>query len=135
MAEQLDCAVSLREDEHPQRARDCDRTGARRLPIGAELVPAGGVHFRVWAPRQRLVEVMILSGPGAPATVALSPEEDGYFAGLVPRASAGSRYVFRLGGEHGPVLPDPASRYQPEGLSGSSQVVDPSAMCWSGERA
>jgi maltooligosyltrehalose trehalohydrolase len=110
--------------------RGHDRTEARRLPIGAEVMATGGVHFRVWAPKPPTVEVVILSGPGAPATVALSPEEDGYFAGAVPHAAAGSRYVFRLGGKHGPEFPDPASRYQPEGLDGPSQVVDPSAMRW-----
>jgi 1,4-alpha-glucan branching enzyme len=31
---------------------------ARRLPVGAEALPGGGVHFRVWAPRRRRVEVV-----------------------------------------------------------------------------
>ena len=29
----------------------------RRLPIGAEPQPGGGVHFRVWAPRRKRVVV------------------------------------------------------------------------------
>src|SRR5438270_9352455 len=107
-----------------------ERTWTRRLPVGAEVVPSGGVHFRVWAPKQRSVEVVLRSGPGAPATVALSSEDDGCFAGLILEAAAGTRYAFRLGGADGPVLADPASRYQPEGLDGPSEVVDPSSAHW-----
>ena len=32
---------------------------ARRLPVGAEVLPQGGVHFRVWAPRRKSVKVII----------------------------------------------------------------------------
>ena len=128
MIERSGRAESPRDD--PERIRGRDRTGARRLPIGAELVPTGGVEFRVWAPRQRTMEVVLLSGPAVPVTAALSPEEEGCFAGVVPGAAEGTRYAFRLGGKHGPLLPDPASRYQPEDLLGPSQVVDPSAMRW-----
>jgi maltooligosyltrehalose trehalohydrolase len=114
----------------PGRGGGRERTWARRLPVGAEVVPSGGVHFRVWAPKQRSVAVVLRSGPGAPATVALSSADDGCFAGLIREAAAGTRYAFRLGGADGPVLPDPASRYQPEGLEGPSEVVDPSSAHW-----
>jgi 1,4-alpha-glucan branching enzyme len=59
----------------------------RRFPIGAELQPKGGTHFRVWAPRPKKVEVLLEAGPGAPATAQLKQEADGYFAGLVPQAA------------------------------------------------
>ncbi len=104
--------------------------GDRRLPVGAEVMPSGGVQFRVWAPRPRRVEVMLQSGPGAPGSVPLKAEPDGYYAGLAPSAAAGTRYLLRLGGPDGPRVPDPASRYQPEGLDGPSEVVDPSAARW-----
>ena len=107
-----------------------DRTWPRRLPVGAEVVPSGGVHFRVWAPKHQAVEVVLQSGSGAPATVGLAPEDDGYFAGMARGAAAGTRYTFRLGCPDGPILPDPASRHQPEGIHGPSEVVDPSAMPW-----
>jgi maltooligosyltrehalose trehalohydrolase len=98
----------------------------RRLPIGAEVQPDGRTHFRVWAPRRRTVEV-VLESP-ARGTFPLHAEEDGYFAGFAP-APAGTRYRFRLDGDdyH---YPDPASRFQPEGPHGPSQVVDPSAFAW-----
>src|SRR5262249_48085116 len=96
----------------------------RRLPVGAEPV-AGGVHFRVWAPRARSVEVVLESGEAS----ALSSEVGGYHAGLFPKACAGSRYRYRLDGDK--AYPDPASRYQPEGPHGPSEVVDPSLFQWS----
>ena len=36
----------------------------RRLPVGAEVLPGRGVHFRVWASRRRRVEVVLEGGPG-----------------------------------------------------------------------
>jgi 1,4-alpha-glucan branching enzyme len=36
----------------------------RRLPIGAEVVPARGVHFRVWASQRQRVEVVLEGGRG-----------------------------------------------------------------------
>jgi maltooligosyltrehalose trehalohydrolase len=103
---------------------------ARRVPVGAEVAPGVGVHFRVWAPRHRSVAVVLEGGPGGRVAVALEPEEggDGYFAGTAPGAGAGTLYRFRLGG--GPPLADPASRFQPEGPHGPSQVIDPSAYTW-----
>jgi maltooligosyltrehalose trehalohydrolase len=89
-------------------------------------VPGGKAHFRVWAPRCRRVEVVF---DGKPGSLTLEPEGDGYFAGLAPRAGAGTLYRVRLDG--GDPLPDPASRFQPDGPHGPSQVVDPSAFRWS----
>ncbi len=100
----------------------------RRYAIGAELQPTGGTHFRVWAPRPKKVEVLLETGPGAPAVVQLSPQADGYFAGLVPQAAEGTCYRFRL--DDAGSFPDPASRYQPDGPHGASQVVDPSGFAW-----
>jgi maltooligosyltrehalose trehalohydrolase len=109
----------------------------RRLPVGAEPISGagGGVHFRVWAPVRQRVEVVFEgdgaegaegAGPSGPAV--LTREPDGYFSGEIPGAAVGTRYRFRLDGE-GP-FPDPASRFQPEGPHGPSQVVDPAAFDW-----
>lgn len=95
----------------------------RRLPIGAEVSDAG-VHFRVWAPKRRRVEVEFDG-----RSVSLGTEPGGYFAGLVEGLGPGATYRYRLDGE-GP-FPDPASRFQPEGVHGPSQVVDPSTFAWS----
>ena len=97
----------------------------RRLPIGAEVAPSGGVDFRVWAPKRGRVEVESEGGGGF---TELARDEHGYFSGVVPGLSAGSRYKFRLDGDRS--FPDPASRFQPEGPHGPSQVVDPSTFRW-----
>ena len=96
----------------------------RRLPVGAEPCADGGAHFRVWAPHARTVEVV--TEPGA--AVELEPEGSGYFAGRVAGAAAGARYRYRL--DHQVMLADPASRFQPEGVHGVSEVVDPATFAW-----
>jgi maltooligosyltrehalose trehalohydrolase len=95
----------------------------RRLPIGAEVQAEGGVHFRVWAPRRKTVHVAHERGE-----TPLASEGNGYFSGLVASAGPGLAYRYRLDG--GNTFPDPASRFQPEGPHGPSQVVDPRAFEW-----
>jgi maltooligosyltrehalose trehalohydrolase len=99
--------------------------------VGAEVLPEGSVSFRVWAPKRRRVEVVFerrADGGAAPPPIALAPEPDGWFSGVAEAARAGDRYRFRLDG--GDAFPDPASRFQPEGPHGPSEVVDPAAFRW-----
>jgi maltooligosyltrehalose trehalohydrolase len=96
----------------------------RRLPIGAEVHPEG-VHFRVWAPRRDQVEVLLEDTDRVEPLVRTA---DGYFEGLASGIRAGARYRFRLDGET--TLPDPASRYQPDGPHGASEVIDHRAFRW-----
>jgi maltooligosyltrehalose trehalohydrolase len=103
-----------------------NRQVKRHLPIGADVQQDVRTHFRIWAPRRRTVDV-VLEGSHQ-VTFSLEPEADGYFAGLVS-AGAGACYRFRLdGGDK--LYPDPASRFQPEGPHGCSQIVDPSSFAW-----
>ncbi|HJU06706.1 MAG TPA: malto-oligosyltrehalose trehalohydrolase [Nitrospiraceae bacterium] len=95
-----------------------------RLDLGADVQP-GGVHFRVWAPRRKRVEVLLEEVGQA---IPLEKNEDGYFTGLIPNAKAGMRYRYRLDGEA--ICPDPCSRFQPEGPHGPSMIVDPSSYAW-----
>jgi maltooligosyltrehalose trehalohydrolase len=97
----------------------------RRLPIGAELQQDGQAHFRVWAPRRRSVAV-VLDGPDR-GPYPLRPEGNGYFSGFAP-AAASIRYRYRL--DEDGLFPDPASRFQPDGPHGPSQIMDPSAFAW-----
>lgn len=101
----------------------------RKYPIGAEVSPDGGTYFRVWAPRSPTVAVEM--GPATPtdaplALIPLEAEGNGYFTGNVAEARAGMRYRFRLAQGS---FPDPASRFQPDGPHGPSQIVDP-AFDW-----
>jgi maltooligosyltrehalose trehalohydrolase len=102
----------------------------RRLPIGAEVQPAangGGVHFRVWAPDRQRVAVVI-NDEATPLTRE-GDGSDGYFSGLIAGAGHGTRYQLKLD-DNDYLFPDMASRFQPEGPHGPSQVVDPSRFAW-----
>jgi maltooligosyltrehalose trehalohydrolase len=99
----------------------------RRYPVGAE-VAADGVRFRVWAPRRRRVAV-VFEPECRQSELPLEAEGDGYFAGFAPQAQAGMRYRFRLDDEE-KLFPDPASRFQPAGPHGPSQIVDPRTFRW-----
>jgi maltooligosyltrehalose trehalohydrolase len=101
-----------------------DSAVLRRLPIGAEVVDSRTTHVRLWAPRRSRVEAITTAGVRA----LLTREADGYFSGTIA-ASAGDRYQFRLDDED-KLYPDPASRYQPEGPHGPSEIVDPAAFAW-----
>jgi 1,4-alpha-glucan branching enzyme len=93
------------------------------MPFGAQL-EARGVRFRLWAPSARQV-VLVTSGEGEHTMVPLA---DGWREVFVAEARAGTRYAFRI--DDGPTVPDPASRFQPEGVHGLSEVVDASAYAW-----
>lgn len=104
----------------------------RRLPVGAEITPKGGVEFRVWAPRRKRIDVVFdpdVDGQSALPPLTLQAEENGYFSVTAPQARAGTRYRYRLDDGY-LLLPDPSSRYQPDGPHGASQVVDPAAYAW-----
>src|SRR5262245_51517987 len=98
----------------------------RRRPIGAEILDPQTAHFRVWAPRSRQVE-LVLEHPCR--TLPLEPEGNGYHSARI-EAGGGTLYRFRLD-RAGQLLPDPASRFQPRGPFGPSEVVDLDAFSWS----
>jgi maltooligosyltrehalose trehalohydrolase len=56
-------------------------------------------------------------------------EDDGYYSALVTEAATGDRYWFLLD-DSSDRLPDPVSRFQPEGPHGPSQIIDPSKYEW-----
>jgi maltooligosyltrehalose trehalohydrolase len=97
-----------------------------RMPFGAEPVE-DGVRFALWAPGAERVEVELEAGRG-PAHLPMTSKGGGWFRLLAAEAGPGSRYRFRIDG--GASVPDPASRFQPEGVHGPSVVVDPSAHEW-----
>jgi maltooligosyltrehalose trehalohydrolase len=98
---------------------------ARRRSWGAELDQHGVARFRVFAPGRRGVEVVVGEGAGTRATP-LAPEgETGVWSGAMPDLQPGALYRYRLAGED-QALADPASRFQPQGVFGPSELVDPS---------
>jgi len=89
--------------------------------LGATCLGDGRCRFIVWAPLRQKVEVHLL----APQERLLSLERDeqGYYQGIAEGVEPGSLYFYRLDGLQ--ETPDPASRSQPQGVHGPSQVVDP----------
>ena len=98
----------------------------RRLPVGADPVPSGGTHFRVWAPKSSFVKVLLGKTDSA-EEIELAAEGNGYFSGHLTGAKPGTLYRYKLKSGS---FPDPASRFQPEGPHGPSQIVDPSQFKW-----
>ncbi len=79
----------------------------------------------MWAPTRAAIELILEKTGGVHR---LDRRDDGTFVGSVPGVRAGDRYRYRVDGR-GP-FPDPASRFQPEGVHGPSEVVDASAFRW-----
>jgi maltooligosyltrehalose trehalohydrolase len=94
------------------------------MPEGALLLPEGSCRFRVLAPAAERVELLLTGRSPVP----MEREEFGYWCAEVPGVGPGERYLYRLDGYL--ERPDPASRWQPEGVHAPSAVVDP-AFPWS----
>ncbi len=103
----------------------------QKHPLGAAYLGKGACSFRVWAPRAKRVDVHLLNeGKDMP----LERKEKGYFEGTFDGIGPGALYFFRLDGQKD--RPDPASRFQPQGVHGPSEVIQPdfpwSDASWSG---
>lgn len=97
-----------------------------RMPFGAELQADGQVRFRLWAPTHGTIQ-LALEGHADP--LPMHSRDEGWHELVTDRARAGTRYRFVL--PDGALVPDPASRHQPEDVHGPSEVVDPAAYAWS----
>ncbi len=101
-------------------------------PPGA-FVHDDGVSYRVWAPDHAEVIVRVQRGAGATEDLPMARTDHGYFELHDARGRAGDRYGFMLGGATD-VLPDPASRFQPEGVHKLSECVDSRGFRWECDR-
>jgi malto-oligosyltrehalose trehalohydrolase len=93
------------------------------LPFGAQ-VRDDGVRFRFWAPAARSVD-LVVDG----RELAMPRGDAGWYELSTTEARPGNRYRYRIDGEL--LVPDPASRFQPEDVNGPSEVVAPGAFQWS----
>lgn len=98
----------------------------RRAP-GARVHDAG-VSYCVWAPDHPRLSVKICDAGGTTRELALEREEGGYFTATDPWGRAGDRYRFILSDRS--TAPDPASRFQPDGVHGWSECIDSRRYCW-----
>ncbi|MFT5526557.1 MAG: maltooligosyltrehalose trehalohydrolase [Pirellulaceae bacterium] len=110
------------ETESADTSRDDSRDRLGATPIGPKTT-----RFRVWAPKRKTVGVEIEGENGA-MLHPLAKEVGGYFVGIVEGAGPGDCYRYRLDGNAS--RPDPASRFQPQGVHGPSQVVAADAFNW-----
>jgi len=107
---------------------------ARRLPFGAELQDDGSVRFCLVAPDARTVEVALEDRDGGPRRFFDTERlEDGRCTATLAGAGAMARYQYRIDGER--LVPDPASRFQPDDVHGPSAVIDPGAFDWGADES
>jgi maltooligosyltrehalose trehalohydrolase len=93
--------------------------------LGAARLSEGTCRFRVWAPAAARVEVHLLgdeAGGNPGRHVPMMREERGYHVATISGVPSAALYVYRLDGKV--ETPDPASRFQPLGVNGPSQVCD-----------
>src|SRR3990170_4033026 len=103
-------------------------TAAAGRPTFGAWPDGDGTRFRVWAPAAGRVDVVLDPDGQGPAAIALVRDARGIFDGHAPGVGAGARYKYRLDG--GVPMPDPATRFQPDGVHGASEGVDPSSFRW-----
>ena len=99
---------------------------AWQLDLGARMIAADRVGFTVWAPLANRVAVELVDQDRM--AIPMQPLPKGYFEATVEGVGPRARYRYLLDGKK--TRPDPASRFQPEGVHGSSAVVDPDSFHW-----
>ncbi|UXN75979.1 malto-oligosyltrehalose trehalohydrolase (plasmid) [Devosia sp. A8/3-2] len=80
----------------------------------------GGTRFKIWAPK---CKTMRLKVKGRRTLLELDAIGDSWHRLDVDNVKAGSLYKYVL--PDGSEIPDPASRHQPEGIHGFSEVIEP----------
>ncbi len=99
-----------------------------RMPFGAEPTLDGGVRFRLWAPAAREVELVLHAETSTPQLLRMPGVGGGWYELITQDARVGSRYRYRIDGDL--EVPDPASRRNPEDVTGPSQVIDAEGFAW-----
>ncbi|HEV3118525.1 MAG TPA: malto-oligosyltrehalose trehalohydrolase [Gemmataceae bacterium] len=102
------------------------KTATQNLSYGA-TVSGDQAEFRVWAPRLREITLRLTRAGEQPQDMPMQRDADDFVAAAP--AAAGDRYSYVL--EDGLVVPDPVSRFLPEGVHGATEIVDPAAFRWS----
>jgi maltooligosyltrehalose trehalohydrolase len=95
------------------------------MKLGATLVEDSRCEFLVWAPLADAVDVQIVLP--RELSLPLTKGDMGYFNGTFEGVKAGTLYFYAL--DRGKRRPDPASRFQPHGVHGPSQVIE-SGFAW-----
>lgn len=91
---------------------------------GPTFLTDGRVRFRLWAPAERTVKLLLAGGE----EIEMRAGAEGWHEVETDRAQPGEAYVFRL--SDGVEIPDPAARAQQHGVEGPSLLVDPDGYSW-----
>jgi maltooligosyltrehalose trehalohydrolase len=103
------------------------------MPFGAQVLPDGGTRFRLWAPSSaRVLLELRISNADEPLVLEMHGSLSGWHELIATEAAAGWRYQYVVQSRSTASLavPDPASRSNPDGVHGASEVVDPRAYAW-----
>ncbi len=95
---------------------------------GALRQDDGTVHWRLWAPKHDNVS-LVIDPEGQRTEHTMTVDGQGYHRFTADAVEEGTRYAFRL--PDGRELPDPASRWQPDGVHSPSAVFFPETYRWS----
>jgi maltooligosyltrehalose trehalohydrolase len=87
----------------------------------------GRILFRIWAPDHEAVTLLIRA-EGGETEIPLEAEEYGYWSARWSGPTDDLRYAYRLSTGH--TYPDPASRWQPEGVHKFSAFFHPGRYPW-----
>lgn len=117
-------------------SEDIEQSGSRfhshSMPFGPRLLPEGRIRFRLWAPGAEKVELCLFKSESELLFFDMAPLADGWFQTDNSLATSGSLYQFRINGDL--LVPDPASRYQPNDIHGPSQVIAAEQFDWQHSR-
>ena len=102
-------------------------SGMETFPQLGAFPESTGTRFRVYASDAKKLE-LVLEADGAARTIEMTAAAHGVHETFVDGVTAGARYRYALDGAA--PFPDPASRFQPEGVHGPSEVIDPTAFAW-----
>jgi 1,4-alpha-glucan branching enzyme/maltooligosyltrehalose trehalohydrolase len=97
------------------------------LPFGATVEIEGSVRFAVWAPGKQAGYLKLIK-PEGDVLLRMERDDKGWFRLITREAQPGSLYKYDFG--DGADYPDPASRRQPQGIHGPSEVVDATSYEW-----
>lgn len=115
------------EIQKKSRRRQGHSARADHPQLGAVITGRDEVTFSVWAPRRRKVEVKIITSDGV-RLLPMRRNDQGYFSLTASAVKPGTNYFYVLDGKD--ARPDPVSRFQPHGVHGASEVLDPSSFKW-----
>ncbi|WP_437201042.1 malto-oligosyltrehalose trehalohydrolase [Planctomicrobium sp. SH664] len=97
--------------------------------VGAIKDSHGNVRWSVWAPSASAVELVL--NDRSSERFLLMDSFDGYHTLSLPNVSGSVRYAYRINGRE---YPDPASRWQPEGVFGRSAIAPIEEFDWQDEK-